>query len=274
MKFHINKHGVPAPCKAKVGNCPLGGDELHFDNIEEAQRIADKLAESEHGILPRIIVEDCAETPEANFRLLEENKFGISKEWHDKFLSHDDFDEFAMINASDVIRDKLFENKDNIYEKTMNLWKDIHYENSLSSLRKLDEQEAVDIVRENMNLSHITGWFREYNSNYKPKIENSIMTNPELRNASLNIAHRVYQESTGNNISYNEFLHSEIEVYRGGNFNFIDSDVFISYSFDKEIAKKFAKGGKVESIKVRIKDTLGSLQTTGEAELMVRNRLS
>ena len=24
-KFHINKHGVPAPCKAKPGNCPLGG---------------------------------------------------------------------------------------------------------------------------------------------------------------------------------------------------------------------------------------------------------
>lgn len=42
-KFHINKHGVPAPCRAKPGNCPLGGDESHFDTQEEAQIHADKV---------------------------------------------------------------------------------------------------------------------------------------------------------------------------------------------------------------------------------------
>lgn len=31
-RFHINKHGVPAPCKAKSGNCPLGGDEKHYNS--------------------------------------------------------------------------------------------------------------------------------------------------------------------------------------------------------------------------------------------------
>jgi hypothetical protein len=33
-KFHINKHGVLALCKAREGNCPLGGDtdgKNHFD---------------------------------------------------------------------------------------------------------------------------------------------------------------------------------------------------------------------------------------------------
>lgn len=54
-KFHINKHGIPAPCKAKKGNCPLGGadgQENHFDTIEEAERyIYEKNAE-EFGVLP------------------------------------------------------------------------------------------------------------------------------------------------------------------------------------------------------------------------------
>jgi len=50
-KFHINKHGVPAPCRAKPGNCPLGGDETHFDNKEEAQKFIDKKNEKEHGLL-------------------------------------------------------------------------------------------------------------------------------------------------------------------------------------------------------------------------------
>ena len=52
-KFHINKHGVPAPCKAKEGNCPLGGDtgeKNHFDTQEEAQAAADKMNEGEFGI--------------------------------------------------------------------------------------------------------------------------------------------------------------------------------------------------------------------------------
>lgn len=51
-KFHINKHGVPAPCKAKPGNCPLGGDDTHFDNMKDAQAYADKTNEEKHSLLP------------------------------------------------------------------------------------------------------------------------------------------------------------------------------------------------------------------------------
>ena len=50
-RFHINKHGVPAPCKAKQGNCPLGGEGSHFNNMEDAQEAADKANESEFGLL-------------------------------------------------------------------------------------------------------------------------------------------------------------------------------------------------------------------------------
>lgn len=50
-KFHINKHGIPAPCKAKAGNCPLGGNEQHFDSKEQAQASVDKKHKEEFGIL-------------------------------------------------------------------------------------------------------------------------------------------------------------------------------------------------------------------------------
>lgn len=51
-KFHINKHGAPAPCRATKGNCPLGGSDTHFDTIGEAQDYADKVNEASHGLLP------------------------------------------------------------------------------------------------------------------------------------------------------------------------------------------------------------------------------
>lgn len=54
-KFHINKHGIPAPCKATKGNCPYGGStgsENHYDSMEEAQKVVNKLNEKKYGILP------------------------------------------------------------------------------------------------------------------------------------------------------------------------------------------------------------------------------
>jgi|GEM_PF-4597839 len=53
-RYHINKHGVPAVCKAKPGNCPLGGDDQHFTNIEEAQDYADTLNEDKYGLFKNV----------------------------------------------------------------------------------------------------------------------------------------------------------------------------------------------------------------------------
>lgn len=53
-KYHINSQGVPALCRAAKGNCPFGGetgDKGHFDKKEDAQKYADKLNESEFGIV-------------------------------------------------------------------------------------------------------------------------------------------------------------------------------------------------------------------------------
>lgn len=54
-KFHINRKGVPAPCRSQSGKCPLGGTtgaENHFESEQEAQKAADKINESQHGLLP------------------------------------------------------------------------------------------------------------------------------------------------------------------------------------------------------------------------------
>ncbi|HHT97151.1 MAG TPA: hypothetical protein GXZ90_04570 [Clostridiales bacterium] len=60
-KFHINKHGMPAPCKAKPGNCPLGGDDRHYDTKEETQAAIDRENEKQHGLLPNVNNENVTE---------------------------------------------------------------------------------------------------------------------------------------------------------------------------------------------------------------------
>lgn len=42
-KYHINSKGVYAECKAKVRPCPFGGAAAHFNNIDEAAKVADNL---------------------------------------------------------------------------------------------------------------------------------------------------------------------------------------------------------------------------------------
>lgn len=50
-RFHINKHGVPAPCKAEHGKCPLGDNSEHFSSQEEAQNYINDKFVSEFGLL-------------------------------------------------------------------------------------------------------------------------------------------------------------------------------------------------------------------------------
>lgn len=63
-KFHINKHGVPAVCKAK-GVCPMSGVSPHFDNIDDAEKYVEKINRKEFGILPGVSSEKAKRTPAA-----------------------------------------------------------------------------------------------------------------------------------------------------------------------------------------------------------------
>lgn len=52
-KYHIKKDGTPGICRAK-GKCPLGGEQEHFDNKEDAQTYADIKNSGKYGVLPDI----------------------------------------------------------------------------------------------------------------------------------------------------------------------------------------------------------------------------
>lgn len=62
VKYHINSKGTPAPCKAKKGNCPFGGDDVHYDNLKDARAAATEMLENSHSILPGINEIDVSET--------------------------------------------------------------------------------------------------------------------------------------------------------------------------------------------------------------------
>lgn len=50
-KYHIKKDGTPGVCRAKNGNCPLGGSESHYDSMNEAQEAAQLQMEEKYGVI-------------------------------------------------------------------------------------------------------------------------------------------------------------------------------------------------------------------------------
>lgn len=50
-KYHIDKNGVPAICRATKRPCPLGGPEAHFDSMEEANKYAQDNFANNYGII-------------------------------------------------------------------------------------------------------------------------------------------------------------------------------------------------------------------------------
>lgn len=99
-KFHINKHGVPAPCRATKGNCPLGGADSHFDTIEDAQAHADEQNEQSHGLLPKVNQKTMqVQIPQKTFDAVFQNDFNNHGVQYTGPSNHD-FNE--MMNDSEM----------------------------------------------------------------------------------------------------------------------------------------------------------------------------
>jgi hypothetical protein len=137
-----------------------------------------------------------------------------------------------------------------------------------NDIKEITKENAINIVKDNINSSTLDGWFKNADSSYKEKIETLVLGNKELRNAGLNIAYNNYIEQTKSNITFKDFVNKEITMYRGEHGQqTISKDVFKSFTTDKKIAEKF--GNNISEIKIRPIDTLGSYQTTGENEYLV-----
>jgi hypothetical protein len=57
-KYHINKKGVPAVCRATSKPCPLGGAEAHFDSKKEAEAFTQNKMKKEHGLLTTLSLKE------------------------------------------------------------------------------------------------------------------------------------------------------------------------------------------------------------------------
>jgi len=130
--------------------------------------------------------------------------------------------------------------------------------------------EAVQVVRD-LPDSTMDGWLRNADKNYKPKIM-ELMEDEKVKNAGLNLTHQVHKGSTGEDISFDEFMDTPIKMYRAGDSP--PDEPFTSYSLSKEVAEDFArKSGEgsesISVIEIKPRDTLGSYQTTAEAEVFI-----
>lgn len=144
-------------------------------------------------------------------------------------------------------------------------------------LHEVSDEAAIETVREGIPDSYRRGWFVDADSDYKPKIEDLIMGDPEVLNAGWNIAYRDFMETVGegSGATFEEFMYTPMSMFRGTNGQTeVAADVWSSFSMDRTIAEKFAgTAGKIEEIMIRPIDTWGAYQTTGEAEILVPRRM-
>lgn len=152
-----------------------------------------------------------------------------------------------------------------IYE---GLWKEARQQFYKFEPVELTKEDAINIIREKIPDNLLEGWFRKGDSEYKPLLEQAVMSDDEIRNAALNIMWSNFKEFSGKDIGFKEFLNSEIPMYRGKNSeNYTEYDDLLSFSFDPKVAEKFGK--YVLETLIKPIETIGSLQTTGEAEALI-----
>ena len=168
---------------------------------------------------------------------------------------------------------ELFAAKYDLYQAghkeviTDDFWRQTQYEKPVN-YTPISLEKASEILYDKISQNIYDGWYRNADSEYKPKIEASILGDDEIRNASLNNMWHAYEDFIGKSIDFFEFLNTEIPVYRGKNSeNFTEDDTFISFSFDENIAKKF--GDTVIQTLIKPIETLGNLSRSGEYEVMV-----
>ena len=202
------------------------------------------------------------------------------KAWIKENLNNPEFKEFGKNNGMEAVKE---------------LWREKRIQAELKNIHEVSIEDAVEQVRDNVSASTMSGWFRSANSEYKPKLVDSILANPGTLNAGLNIAYNNYKNDMGDQgktpLSFNKWLTTPQEVYRGTRGQkTIVSDVFTSYTPDKKVAAGFTlsdSGGghnlvkpdfsnidksKISTVKIRPIDTLGSYQTTGELEILIPSR--
>lgn len=182
-------------------------------------------------------------------------------------------------NGKENAKDKAFadEFKKNIKtaDKLREFWVDRKLKNfSADNVKGLSRDEATAYISKKFeNDNDWLGWFRNEEKFRKPRIETKILDDKEMRNAGLNLEYQQYKDAFLHyDGDFDTFLNTPITLYRGSNSlntNLTGDDVFLSFTVDPKIAKKFGRNGKIETITIKPIDTLGSYSNSAEGEVFV-----
>lgn len=176
------------------------------------------------------------------------------------------FNEFIRSNMSNPEFKKF--GQENSMDDVRQLWYEKRASVELENVHEMDIGDAVDQVRDAIPSNVSAGWFRNADSDYKPKLMDAVMSNPGTLNAGMNIAYNNYKNSTNNPQPFDKWVRTPQTMYRGSTGqSTVGNDIFMSYTPDKSVANKF--GGNTLTIRVRPIDTWGSYQTTAEQEFLI-----
>ena len=100
--------------------------------------------------------------------------------WIKENLSNPEFKQFGREHHMDEVK---------------NLWYEKRASEELKNLHEISKEDAIAQVRDAIPSQTSHNWFVEANSDAKPKLVDSIMSNKGTLNAGLNIAYGNYKES-------------------------------------------------------------------------------
>lgn len=203
---------------------------------------------------------------------------GIGKPSKSSILSNK-MKSLSWNETQDLLRDKetrqiIKEIGLKTYDDLWNMWAKVKIEDfTEKDIKEIDIDDAFDVVRKNIRLSALEGWFVNADSNYKPEIVTKILENKELRNAGLNIAYYNYKNRFESDISFSDFIKTPISLYRGEHGQtHVTQDWFDAYTPAKDIAEGF--GEIVTEIKIKPIETLGVYFDNAESEYLVLTKTS
>lgn len=137
------------------------------------------------------------------------------------------------------------------------------------NIHEISKEDAIAIVRDNVPQNIRDGWFRDADSDYKPKLMDAVASNPGTYNAGLNIAYRNYKDRNPSSaVSFQQWVRTPQTMYRGDvGQRTTKNDIFTSYTPDRSVASGF--GSNISTIRIAPIRTFGSYQTTGEQEYLI-----
>jgi GNAT superfamily N-acetyltransferase len=157
---------------------------------------------------------------------------------------------------------------------------------AIDKIEYVEEQEARDIIEsythyksgnQKSPATRWAGWFQSVNAANKKFIVDDIQNDPKLRNAMLSLFYDVYKAEFNFNGTFNDFLNTEITLYRGitlADKKGVGQEGFSAFSTTKNRVMPYADEqalgkGQIKEIKIKPKDTYGAVNYIGGGEVEV-----